>query len=67
MPYEDEVATFWAIVGQDVDFRKTPFDIEGAVADIRASGWPNAEEFVNENLLAAPSRAEAIAYFESRV
>ena len=67
MPYEGEVAAFWAIVGDDVDFRKTPFDVERAVAEIRASGWPEAEEFVAENLEAAPSRAEAVAYFESLV
>ena len=66
MPYENEVAAFWAIVGDDVEFRKTPFDIESAIAEILASGWPDAEEFVNENLLAAPSRAEATTYFESR-
>jgi predicted phosphodiesterase len=67
MPYEDEVAAFWAIVGEDVEFRRTPFDVERAVAELRASGWPEAEEFVAENLLAAPSRAEAVAYFESLV
>ena len=65
MPYEDEVAAFWAIVGDDVEFRKTPFDVERAAAEIRASGWPRAEEFVNENLLAAPSRAEATEHMES--
>jgi putative phosphoesterase len=67
MPYEDEVAAYWTVIGDDVEFRKTPFDLERAAAEIRASGWPSAEEFVNENLLTAPSRAESIAYFESRV
>jgi len=67
MPYEGEVAAFWAVVGEDVEFRKTPFDVERAAAEIRASDWPGAEEFVTENLLAAPSRSEALAWFESRV
>jgi predicted phosphodiesterase len=65
MPYEDDVAAFWAIVGEDVEFRRTPFDVERAAAEIRASGWPRAEDFVAENVLAAASRAEAIAQFES--
>lgn len=65
MPYEDEVAAFWALVGEDVAFRRTPFDVERAAADVSASGWPGAEEFVAENLLNAPSRAEATAHFES--
>ena len=66
MPYEGEVAAFWSVVGDDVEFRRTSFDVERAAAEIRASDWPGAEEFVAENLLAAPSRAEALAWFESR-
>ncbi len=65
MPYEGEVAAFWAAVADDVEFRRTPFDVDRAVAEIRASDWPGAEEFVVENLLSAPSREEATAYFES--
>ena len=66
MPYEDEVAAFWALIdGQEVEFRKTPFDVERAAAEIAASGWPGAQEFVAENVLAAPSRAEAAQLFES--
>lgn len=66
MPYEDAVAAFWAVVtGDDVEFRRTEFDVERAAADVGASGWPDAEEFVAENLLSAPSRAEATAHFES--
>ena len=60
MPYEGEVAAFWAAVEDgEPSFRKTAFDIERAVADIRASGWPPAEEFVIENLLGAVPRDEA--------
>ena len=67
MPYEDDVAAYWAVVGADVDFRRTEFDVERAVADVRRSGWPRAESFVDENILNVPSRAEATAYFESLV
>jgi predicted phosphodiesterase len=65
MPYEDEVAAYWALIADDVEFRSTPFDVEQTAAEVRASGWPGAEEFVAENLLTAPSRAEATAHFES--
>jgi predicted phosphodiesterase len=65
MPYEDEVAAFWTVVGDDAEFRKTQFDVERAIADVSASDWPEADSFVAENLRAAPSRTEAIAYFES--
>jgi hypothetical protein len=65
MPYEDAVAAFWALVSDQVEFRRTPFDVERAATEILASGWPSAESFVAENLRSAPSRVEATAYFES--
>lgn len=65
MPCEDDVAAFWALVEDDVEFRRSSFDVERAIADIEASGWPEAATFVAENLRAAPSRREGIEYFES--
>jgi putative phosphoesterase len=65
MPYEGDVAAFWVLVdGGEPAFRRTPFDVERAAAEIAASGWPGAAAFVAENLLAAPSRGEAIEHFE---
>ncbi len=67
MPYEGEVAAFWALVEDgEPRFRRTPIDVERAVAGIRASGWEGGEEFVAENLRVAVSREEAIAYFEAQ-
>ena len=67
MPYEDDVAAFWAlVVDGEPTFRRTAFDVDAAVRRLRATGWPGAEEFVSENLLAAPSRAEAVAQLEAR-
>lgn len=67
MPYEDEVAAFWTVVeDREPSFRRTPFDVERAAAETSMSGWPQAEEFVAENLLVAPSREEAIAQLEGR-
>ena len=31
MPYEGEVAAFWALLGPDVELRRTPFDVERSV------------------------------------
>jgi predicted phosphodiesterase len=67
MAYESEVGAFWTlVVDGEPDFRKTPFDVERAVREIRASGWPEGEEFIAENLLTAVDRDEAIAIFEAR-
>ena len=66
MPYEGDVAAFWAIISDDVEFRRTPFPVERAAEAIAASGWPRAESFVQENLLIAPVREEAIEWLEQR-
>src|SRR6266700_4486078 len=51
MPYEGDVAAFWGVVDQgEPSFRRTAFDIERAIAEVEASGWPLADEFVAENL-----------------
>jgi putative phosphoesterase len=65
MPYEGEVAAFWTLVEDgEPRFKRTPIDVERAIAEIRASSWPGGEEFIAENLLVAVSREEAIAHFE---
>ncbi len=64
MPYEGEVAAFWAVLGADVEFRRTPFDTERSVGVLLASDWPEAQSFVEENVRAAVPREEAITLFE---
>jgi len=64
-PYEDDVAAFWALVSDDVELRRTLIDVERVASEMLASGWPDAESFVAENIRTAPSRAEATAHFES--
>jgi predicted phosphodiesterase len=66
MAYESRVAAFWALVEDgEPQLRSTPFDVELAAERVRASDWPQREEFAVENLLAAVSRDEAIAHFEA--
>jgi putative phosphoesterase len=67
MPYEAAPGAYWALLGRDAELRRTAYDLEGEADAIRATGWPAAEEFVRENLLAVPSRAEAHAAFEPLV
>src|SRR5436190_8680906 len=64
MPFEGDVAAFWALLGPDVELRRTAFDVERSASALLESGWPEAEPFVAENLLAAPARDETIAFFE---
>jgi putative phosphoesterase len=64
MPYEGEVAAFWALLGPDVELRRTPFDVERSARDALDSGWPDAEAFVEKNLRAAVERKDVTAFFE---
>jgi predicted phosphodiesterase len=67
MAYESAVAAFWTLIDDgEPTFRKTAFDVERAVREIRKTDWEYAQSFVDENLLVAASRDEAIAYIEGR-
>jgi putative phosphoesterase len=66
LPYEDDIQAFWALLGPDVDFRRTPFDAEAAIRAFEAVGREDAAQFA-ENFRIAPSRREAAEYFESLV
>ena len=65
MPYEARPGAYWAILGPDVELRRTEYDLETAAAAIRKSGFPDAEEFAAENVLTVPSAEEATAQFEA--
>jgi predicted phosphodiesterase len=64
MPYEGEVAAFWAILGPEVELRRTSFDAERSAKAVLATGWPESQAFVQENVRAAVSREEVIPLFE---
>ena len=63
MPYEGDVAAYWAVIGEDVEFRRTSFDVERAVAELLRSDWPLAQTFAQQNLSTPPSRDEATVQF----
>ena len=64
MPYEERPGAYWALFGPDVELRRTDYDFESAAARVRASGFPGAEEFAAENVLAPPRPEEATELFE---
>jgi hypothetical protein len=45
--------------------QRTLYDLEDAAARIRASGYPQAQDFADNNVLKPETEAEAIAVFES--
>jgi len=64
MAYELRPGAYWAMLGREVSFRRTEYDVERAIADVRASDFPDPEEFVEKYLLSQPDPGEATARFE---
>jgi putative phosphoesterase len=62
MPYGDAGA-YWALLGPDVALRRTPYDLERAAELIRRTGYPNAAEFAERNVLRPPSAEQALDVF----
>jgi len=65
-PYEGERGARWAILGPDVELRRTDYDHEATADLYRTSGIPGSDEDVR-HLLEPISREEPIAYGEQRV
>ena len=64
MPYAERPGAYWALLGPDVELRRTEYPIDAAVARYRASGDPMAEQMV-EILEQPPTPAEVITHAES--
>lgn len=63
MPYEGRRGAFWAILGPDVELRRSEYDVEATVQGIRALGAPVREELL-ALLLEPMDRDAATAEFE---
>ncbi len=64
MPYEGRRGAFWALLGPDVELRRTAYDTEAAVAAIRRATGTSHEQLAGW-LLDPPDPVATSAYFES--
>jgi len=64
MPYADQPGAYWALLGPGVTLKHTVCDRDDAAKRIRASGYPGAQEFADENVLKVPTVAEALQALE---
>jgi putative phosphoesterase len=63
LPYEGRPGAYWALLGPDVELRRTEYDVGEAVSAYRESGFPDPEPLV-ELLLQPPAPAEVIEHAE---
>ena len=66
LQYGDVPAAYWALLGPEVEFRRTSYDVDAAVAAMRATDDPRVETVV-ALMLDPPSRDEVISDAEERV
>jgi putative phosphoesterase len=53
----------WLILGPDVQLRHTTYDLDDAAARIRATAYPQAEEFAATSILNPPSESQILEVF----
>jgi putative phosphoesterase len=66
LPYEGRPGAYWAMLGPDVDLRRTEYDVDEAVARYRATDDPAVEAIV-EMMLTPPEPREVIDHAEQVV
>jgi len=62
MPF-GEPGAYWLLLGSDVQLRHTPYDPAKAAECIRATSYPQAEDFAAHNVLQPPSEKEMLEAF----
>ncbi len=62
MPFGEPGAD-WLLLGPGVEPRHTPYDLAAAAGRIRATSYPQAEQFAARNVLDPPSAAEMLELF----
>ena len=62
MPF-GEPGAYWLILGPGVQHRHTAFDLARAARRIRATKYPQAEEFASHNVLRPPSEERMLQVF----
>jgi len=62
MPF-GEPGAYWALLGRDIVLRRTPYDFQAAAARVRATAYPQAEEFAAREILQPRPESEMLMLF----
>ena len=64
LPYEaDPGNAYWALLGPEVELRRTAYDLDAAIERMRAAGMPKFDE-IEELMRTPPPQAEVIEHVE---
>ena len=64
MPYA-EPGAYWLLLDHDVQFMHTMYDTSLAAERVRATSYPQAQDFADTNIIRPSSEAEALAFFNT--
>ena len=62
MPF-GESGAYWLLLGDGLELRRTVYDLNAAADRIRATAYPQAQEFAARNVLNPPSEASMLAAY----
>jgi predicted phosphodiesterase len=62
MPF-GEPGAYWVLLGPDIQLRHTAYDLAKAAERIRATNYPQAEDFAAHNVLQPPSEKQMLEVF----
>jgi putative phosphoesterase len=52
LPYQSRAGAYWLLLGPGIELRRTAYDVEAALAAMRAGGNPGTDELVRGSLVA---------------
>jgi predicted phosphodiesterase len=64
MPYEGHRGAYWALLGPDIELRRTDYDLEAALPELAAGNFPDLDEMLKESLLEPIDPDEVAEFFE---
>ncbi len=60
MPF-GAAGAYWLLIGDTLELRRTAYDLDGAAARIRETGYPQRDGFARDNVLNPPSEEAMLA------
>jgi predicted phosphodiesterase len=67
LPYEGRAGAYWLLLGPDVEQRRTDYDVDHAIAAMRAGGNPDTSQLLSESLVKPRDPREVAELFERQV
>jgi len=64
LPYEGRPGAYWALLGPEVSLRRSDYDLDEALTELRAGGFPDLDELLKESLLDPIGPGEVAQIFE---